>query len=54
MASTQQSGRPGGGPAFAVVALAVLVAHADRAWVTFLLVVVVLYGLAVDWRSRRR
>lgn len=54
MASQQQSGSPGAGPAFTVVALAVLVSHADRSWVTFLLAVVVLYGLAVDWRSRRR
>ena len=54
MASSHQSGSPGGGPAFAVVALAVLVSHADRSWVTVLLAVVVLYGLVTDWRSRRR
>lgn len=51
--ASQEPGKPGHNSTIAIVALIVLAGYADQAWLTVFLGVIVIYGLVVDWLSRK-
>lgn len=53
MASPHQSGQPGHNPAIAIIAMIVIVPYVNQTWLTVFLGVIVVYGLAIDWLSRK-
>lgn len=54
MSSKPQPGKPGTGQNIAVIAVIVFASHADKAWLTVFLGVIVAYAIVVDWLGRRR
>ncbi|KAB7790381.1 hypothetical protein [Bifidobacterium leontopitheci] len=51
MASKVDPGQPGHNPT--IIAMIVFAPYADRLWVSTLLAATVIYGIAVDWKTRK-
>ncbi|KAB7789917.1 hypothetical protein [Bifidobacterium leontopitheci] len=53
MSSSTTPGQPGHNPDITIIAMIVFAPYADRLWVSTLLAAVVIYGIAVDWKTRK-